>query len=375
MITYFLLLIISFSAYAQIEDQIFDQNVTTATKLLDSEFEKSKVLFIGFSYHSNHQHIIQLTELIKRVGLDPKLKTIVLERAGDISGFYEMLSTNDLKTTLENYKFESDTAKIRSLCAPEWSFAISYLFPELRKINQLRPKDNPLLVKSIDGISSTIAEMWPGRGRNLTDGTCSAAEITGAGLTPTLYAVSGTREQTTAQNFSKRIWTKMQTDDKAIVLYHRGHIVDNFEACQPNMGADINNWIANKGLLTWFGRFGMIHPEARHQVSVILIDEKESIKTEHGFKFTQRQLKRTLDTEWAISLAPFIGVINEMGIEMFTENLDFRRYLNGTISGTKALPEIADGLINNPMAHILYRTTRGNDYLPEYCPVKLPVEI
>lgn len=374
MIAYFLLILLSTTAFAQLEDQIFDQNVTTAEKLLDKEYEKSKVLFVGLSYHSNHQHIVQLTELIKRVGLDPNLKTIVLERAGDISGFYEMLSTTDLKTTLENFKFASNDAKIRSLCAHEWAFAISYFFPELRKINQLRPKDNPLLVRSVDGMRSTLAEMWPGPGKNLRDGTCSAAKITGSGQTPTFYGISGTREQTTAQNFSNRIWSNLGSNDKAIVLYHRGHIMDNLEACQPNQGIDENDWVANKGLLTWFGRFILLHPEARHQVSVVVVDEKESTRTEQGFNFTQRQSKRTLDTEWAINLAPFVGVMNEIGIEMFTQKVDFRAYLNGAISGTKTLPEIVDGVISNPMAHIRYKTLKGYNYLPEQCPIDSTVE-
>lgn len=374
MIVYLIIIILSTAAFAQLEDQIFDQNVTTAEKLLDQEYEKSKVLFIGLSYHSNHQHIIQLTELIKRVGLDPNLKTIVLERAGDISGFYEMLSTTDLKTTLENFQFESNDAKIRSLCAPEWAFAISYLFPELRRINKLRPTDNPLLVKTIDGMRSTIPEMWPGSGKNLRDGTCSAVSITGSGPTPTHYGISGTREQTTAQNFKSRIWSKLEPDDKAIVLYHRGHIMDNLEACQPNQGADENDWVANKGLLTWFGRFMLIHPEARQQVHVVVIDEKASVASEEGFNFTQRQSRRTPNIEWAITLAPFNGVITEIGIEMFTKKVDFRFYLNGAISGTKTLPEIVDGLISNPLAHVLYRTSKGYKYLPDYCPVDSTVE-
>jgi thymidylate synthase len=79
-------------ALANDENAIFDTNRTDPQTLLHHEYQKSKILFLGFAYHANNKHIDQLRELLKQIGNDPNLKTIILERAGDTSEFSIFLS-------------------------------------------------------------------------------------------------------------------------------------------------------------------------------------------------------------------------------------------------------------------------------------------
>jgi hypothetical protein len=355
----------------EIENKLFDENRTTAIDLLEKEYQQSKVLFIGFYHHYTHQHIDQLSSLLQKIGNDPNFKTIVLERSSDVSSFYELLSTKELSTAIDDFGFSSQQAQEQTLCRGpgEWSYVIKNFFPELRKINQRR-SDNPILAKSVDGIQThMVEEDWPGLNRPMIDGTCPSKLLTTrSGETLTIYGISSTREQTTANSFKSQIWDKLGPNDKAIVLYHRAHLTDGLEVCQPEMISE-NNWTANLGNFSWYGRFLSDNPEVKKDVSLIFIDEKFDQKNEMiTFDFTKRQSERSA-TDWAISLRPFKNVMNEIGFQMFTKESDIRRlFSNRYSSGSKTLPEIANGLIFNSEAHIRFQNLKSSDYLPEYCP-------
>lgn len=359
------------------EDELFDLHRTSDADLLNSEYEKSRFLFMGFSYHSNHQHINQLIELLKVRGLDPKLKFIVLERAHDLDKFYETLSQHDLKTTLSLFKFQNFEARYRSLCAGEWAYAIKYLFPLVRELNAKRPKNNPLLVKAIDGFSSTMDEKWPGS-HQMKDGTCKASNLFYRGSHLTSFGISSNREQMTADNFQKTVVLKMNSHDKAIVLYNRGHLLESFQVCQPNMGSTSQEWTANMGLISWLGRHLQMNPGFKSKMSLIFIDE-ENPKEAHGttFSFNHRQIQRYPMEDWALSLRAFKGLIPEKGIDIFSETSEMRNKFNfgGTLTGTMTLPEMANGMIRNSRAHIDSRTLGGTDYLGEsYCPRNVDIK-
>lgn len=355
----------------EVENKLFDENRTTAIDLLEKEYQQSKVLFIGFYHHYAHQHIDQLSSLLQKIGSDPNLKTIVLERSNDVSSFYELLSTKKLSTAIDYFGFSSQQAQEQTLCRGpgEWSYVIKNFFPELRKINQSRP-NNPILAKSVDGIQTfMVEEDWPGLNRPMIDGTCPSKLLkTRTGEALTIYGISSTREQTTANNFKAQVWDKLGPNDKAIVLYHRTHLTDGLVVCQPEMISE-NNWAANLGNFSWYGRFLSDYPEVKKDVSLVFIDEKFDQKNEMiTLSFTKRQSERS-STDWAVSLRPFKNIMNEIGFEMFTKESDIRRlYSNPYSSGSKTLPEIADGLIYNSEAHIRYQNLKSSDYLPEYCP-------
>ena len=99
-------------------------------------------------------------DLLTVVGDDPNLKYIVLERFHDASDFYEDLSIRPLESAIN--KFKSPYAMNNTLCqSSEWAYVISNFMPEIRKINEKRPKDNPLLVTSVDGLSANNDILWP----------------------------------------------------------------------------------------------------------------------------------------------------------------------------------------------------------------------
>lgn len=360
----FLTLFLSVNAFADlVEDQLFDSNQQDDISLLFNQYQKSKVLFIGFSFHSNHQHVDQLTELLKKVGDDKNLKYIIFERPHDVSAFHELLSTQKLEQVLAKYSFRNVKAKKEILCRPEFAYTLAKFFPELQKINQKRIKTNPILVKTIDGRVSGRDEYWPGE-KTLVDGTCKAKDILMKAEVTTNYGISSNREQDTADNFTSMIWSKLAPQEKAIVIYNRGHLLPDFESCLPTMVSE-DKWVANRGKLTWLGRFLENHPKARKKIGLIIIDEKFSEKHDGTtFQLSARQSQRKGEKDWAINLHPFKAVAKEKGMAMFTASADFRVLFNGHHFSQKSLPDLVDGLIWNSRAHLNHRNTEARDYLP-----------
>jgi hypothetical protein len=86
------------------------------------------------------------------------------------------------------------------------------------------------------------------------------------------------------------------------------------------------------------------------------------------FEFSRRQSLRFPGQDWAVDLKPFSEVLKETGLDMMTKSSDFRRRMNETAT-SNTLPEIANGLIWNSSAHILYRNQAGAEYpsTKEYC--------
>jgi hypothetical protein len=345
------------------ENEIFDINQLDPIDLLQSEYEKNKVLLIGFAHHYNHQHYIQLSKLLERIGSDKRLKYIVLERNHDISGFYELLSVNDLDKSLDKFRFKDISAQQRSLCFHEWAYSIAKFMPVIRRINKNR-SNNPILVKSVDAVPSDIdAESWPGLGKPMADGTCSKHD------TATIFSISATREERTARIFDTQIFKRLGPDEKVIVLYNQNHLIDEFQLCMPHM-INENEWIANISPFTWITRFYHKNPEARDKTGLVLIDESIKNGWISTFEFTKRQLRRNPPISVAVHLGHFIGVLNERGLNILEKTSNTSNHLrrsSGTALYNKTLPEVAKGIIINPLAHILYDNKPAFEYLPQYC--------
>jgi hypothetical protein len=186
-------------ALANDENAIFDTNRTDPQTLLHHEYQKSKILFLGFANHANHKHIDQLRELLKQT--------------------------------------------------------------------------------------------YPGLGKKLIDGSCKATDVT---VHP-IYYVSTNREEDTAKNFYRDIWSKLGPNDKAIVLYNRGHLLTSFKACSPTM-LSLELFESNYKNLAWIDDFYQMAPEAKEQSSLIILDEKyNESKDGTTFKFSRRQSLRYPD--------------------------------------------------------------------------------
>lgn len=359
-----------FSKEGTTEDSIFDDHYTTQTsEFLRSEYEKKQILFLGAATHANFRHFNHLRELINLIGNDPNLKYIVFERSHELSRFYEHLSTESLETSLKLFEFPSEHAKNNSLCvSPEWAYTIGEFIPWLRSLNKSQRPKNPILIKSVDFINSSTG-LPPANEVKVPvlDGSCKASSIginLGQSRPSTLTLNSANRERATARNFENEIWKKLKPNEKAIVIYKEAHLID-FENCLPDLGED-GLWRTNFLPMTWMRYFLNANPSARSAYRFVVLDEKDIAYNQNGiFKLTQRQFKRH-PYNFAISLDPFKGTLNEVGIDVINESSSLRRRMSPP-SSTQTLDQLVDGIIWNSEPYADYSIKESHTYLPEYC--------
>jgi hypothetical protein len=358
------------SSQENLEDSIFDaHHIKQPSKFLYEQYKRNQILFLGTANHQLYRHFNHLRDLLTLIGDDPNLKYIVFERSHDISRFYEYLSTETLKESLRLFEFQSERTKINSLCiSPEWAFTIGDFSPWLRKLNKnLRP-ENPILIKSVDSISSSIGP--PTEDEPLIpikDGTCKASSLgirSGRARESALIMTGATREKETAKNFTHEIWKELKSNEKAIVIYHYAHLID-FEGCMPELDED-GNWITNIVSTNWLRYFLNANSSARSSHSVIVMDEKDKAYNKNGvFKLTQRQFKRH-PYSFAIGLAPFKGFLNEVGLNVFEDKAWWTQRMSPP-SSARTLDQLVDGIIWNAEPYEDYMFKESHVYLPEVC--------
>lgn len=360
-----------FSQESTIEDSIFDENYTKETSnFLLEEYKRKQVLFLGTATHINFRHFNHLKSLLKLIGDDPNLKYVVFERPHDITGFYEILSTETLETSLKMFEFQSEFAKINSMCmSPEWAYTIGDFIPWLRNLNHnLRP-NHPILFKSVDSTDSSM-KFPPVNDPKVPveDGTCKASSIgitTGFARQSGLIVTGAEREKGTARIFESEIWKKLKPNEKAIVIYKDGHLID-FENCRPELGED-GMWRTNFGPLNWLRYFLNANPSARSSYSFVVMDEKDASYNINGiFKLTQRQFKRH-QYNFAISLKPFKGFLSEVGINVLDEKSRLRQWFSSPSSSPRTLDQLVDGIIWSSESYEDYMIKESHTYLPDYC--------
>lgn len=357
-----LILLTFFSAFSnasEIEDQIFDRYRTDPQALLEKYYSRSQILFLGLAYHVNYQHIDRLRDLLKMIGQDENLKYIVLERAGDLKVFYEILSVKDLKASLKDFSFKDRETLRYNICHHEWAYTIDKLLPDVRAVNQRRV--SPLLVTAVDGMRSYWKESYPETVKTAVDGDCRVEEL--PPKWDMLYVTSTNHEIASAENFYNKIYKNLGPKDKVIVLYNRGHLLTSFKACLPYM-VNTELFEARKNFAFWIDFLYELAPEAKKVSNLVLFDEKyHPIKDGTTFKFSQRQSSRFPDQDWAIELDPFKDILNEVGLDMMSPTSDFQQRFTNKVKSS-SLPEIAQGLIWNSKAHLLYsnRGRTGYDF-------------
>ncbi len=349
------------------EDQIVDEEKQGPVKLLLQAYKNNRILLLGHSGHFSSQHLFYLLKLLKEIGNDPKLKYIILERPADNDSLYEQLSVKDI---LKDYKFKSELSKDQSLCATsEWAYAISEFMPRIRELNNLRSPHQPLLVKVIDSVKSEVNMMWPGLGKEVSDGSCSAKSISNSEIPAlTLFQSSGNREVETSLNFETKIWKNLKSDEKVIIVYHHAHLLTGFKSCFPFMLSE-NEWIANSTPMNWMSHFLDKYPLAKKDMDLILFD----YNVEGNYKFAERQLARHPNEAIGISLNPFKNILLEQGLDAFLPSSMLASYHNGQHHSNLTLPELASGMI---MSSVEYKDFGFDEdparYLPEYCSAKFP---
>jgi hypothetical protein len=343
------------------EDKYFGKNRTNATALIKKFYAEGQILLLGAANHRNVQHHLDLIDLLKDVGSDPKLRYLVLEQSHDNSEFYEKLSTTPIDEVLKTHAFPSDHARMLTLCwSREWSYVYTHVFPIVQQINKSRPMGNPLRVLAIDGFSTSSAYGLH-REEPVTSEGCTFSE-------PERHnnmADVQNREIATAENFNEQVWQKIQHGEKIIVLYHQNHLYKHFQSCRIMRTA--RGPISTIAARTWYSLFLAAHPEAERVTRSILFDEVDEAYHPDGvLRFTKRQSERYPGQAWAIDVRGMHGIDVEKGENgwIFGPTAYDNEGMNWS---DKYFYEIADGVIYSPRAHVDHHLGSVTDYLPQAC--------
>lgn len=356
------------AAHADIpsEDQVFDENVTTPTNLLLRMYQQSPLLVLGAANHCNSKIYVDLKELLKKVGTDPHLKYIVIERAHDAAAFYRDLSLHPLHEVWKQNHFDSSSSRKNALCAsPEWAYTVQNVMPFIQKLNRKRPPGNKLLVTAIDGISSNIPIDWPKYRGPYSSQRCDLSDQHDAFL----YATSGSRENDSEDLFQKNIWQNLKPGEKAIVVYHGMHLIRSVTTCTSFLRGQ-DSWSTDLAKLTWFSQFLDGNPDATSRI--VLFDELDQCGFNHGgaqLKFSTRQSSRHPDLDFGIELKPFTGIESEKGLAAFEPGAFIQTYHDGKSTSSASLPEMADAVIwsHDAMDNYAIYPKTSEQILPGYC--------
>jgi hypothetical protein len=332
---------------AAIENQTFDAHRHDPIEVLRQLYEEKQILVLGFSHHRSETYFRVLHALLDKVGHDPRLKYVVLERWPGEAVVLEELSVNrftesdlmkrfpDLPTPSIGAKYP--TARYRLCIAGELAYPWAKLLPHVQALNARRPSSRKLLVTEIEGMP--------------------------LGIQPESFE----REFRTANNFWEGIGKRLTPSEKVIVVYNAGHVTKRvsrriwfrknkyYEPSEPLAG-------------NWLSMLLRQHPEAEAQLAVALLDY-EGDNNPHGMlRFSQRQVARYPGQAWGVRLAPFRGGAAERGREIFDPKAD-RTLVPDTMA---TLPDVYDAVVWQPNAQQeLFKT--GVDYLPTACrDIRLP---
>ncbi len=354
---------------SDIENQIFDQHKVEPRLLLLKEYERAQILALGETNHSQFRIFEHLISFLKKVGMDPRLKYIVLERSEDFAGFYEDLSVRSLEDVIKKNHFLNQTSQNSAICNSFSAnpYLVSRFFPILRSVNQQRDQKlhlPPILVTSVDVSYSQILTAPRHSVDTVKEGDCKLP----LGV-PARIEESQDREMITAQGFKSRVWDHLDEKSKVIVVYHIGHLIQGFEACLPKL-KEQSYWETSKSSLNWLSRFFSSFPTARERTRIVAFDEKEfygSQAPEGMFQLSHRQANRQSGESFAIELAPFAYLPLEKGKDVFLKASVMRHYQGGTIQGDGALSSMMDGLIWSADAHEKFVLKSADMYLPGLC--------
>ena len=357
---------------AETLEDSFDRNRTEPLSLMQKYYHTSDILFLENSNHFHWKIYKQILDLLMVVGDDPNLKYIVLERFHDASDFYEDLSVHPLESAIN--KFKSPYAMNNSLCqSSEWAYTISKFMPEIRKINKRRPKENPLLVTSIDGLSANNDILWPANPtaqefdinlyfKTMTYKTVGACENP---ISPAFLSNSRTREQKTAVRFSQ-FTKRLGSHGKAIVMYHHGHAMPLTSSCSPELSSDLK-WVYAPGNLSWYQIFLDKNPQFSKKIKTILFDEIDGAYNKSGvLQISRKEADRFPDADYGLEIKKIAGLVGASGMDLFEPDAMVKTY-NQSFT-TAPLEKIFDGLIWNHDSALNFKLDeRSSIYLPTYC--------
>jgi len=326
---------------------------------------KNQILFIGNPNHYNHGTYERIIKLIKNIGLKENLRYLVLERHFDHAPFYQALATLPLDLAIDEIPFATRSSARNTLCAsPEWSYSIQNFFPEIQKINVSRSMKERLIVTSIDGLASDQGIDLDHSIQTLPR-DCSFAKAQG------VLVKSANREMGTARNFLSFL-KSMKPGQKAIVMYHWGHLLRGFKSCMPVKRGE--TWFSEIQPLTWIDRVMEKYPELSKKAAFAFIDEECSlgggiVTLPPSFKLVQDILPSIRNQSVAIDLNKVNrSQWNEKGLDIFTANSLFKSYLEGQHASANQIQDLADLLLwNHDGPKESLNLVDPSAYLPNQC--------
>jgi hypothetical protein len=353
--------------FASLENRLFDVNKTDPRTFLQIQYDKAQVLALGETNHSQFRVHEHLMNLIKANAMDPKLRFVVIERSQDFTQFYETISElpyNDLVKFVERFTEGDMKSAICSRSFAANPYMVARFFPFLRNINDRR-KDmgfEPILVKGIDMPYSMFLST-PQMGGSIREAGCKIP------LGQARKEETQDRERVVAANFKTMILDNLGHEQKAIVLYHIGHLIQGFDACLPKLKD--GEWESSRAPMNWLSMFLTEQPQLRSKFRIIAMDEKEAgrgVQSSEGlFRFSKRQSDRYPDESFGVSMKPFTLLQTETNRDVFVEKTVMRRHLGGRIRSPWTLPQMIDGVVWSADAHTSFVLKSASFYLPGFC--------
>lgn len=355
-------------------NQIFDENRSDSIDLLVDMYNQSNILVLGQSNHAHAKTYELLGKLLDRVGTDPRLKRIYIERDGDVAGFFEQLSVHSLPAALKRFKFPepAELSRTNNLCiTQEYAYTVAEFFPKVQAINRKRPLGNKLLfTSSIDANVSNRDPFYPAgypyddylKKIKLTR-HCDAGDIKKA---PPFYFASANHQEESGARFEKEILPRLKKNEKIIVLYHYAHVLKRFQACGLRM-IDELEWITAREPMNWISFFLRRVPDAEKRMRVVMLEEKDAYQNPEGaLRLTQSQASRYPGEDFAYPLSPFRSHLRVRGLAAFMPNSILTFYKRNR--SMAILPDILDGVVwnHNSQSKYAYKKTAAQ-YLPGIC--------
>jgi hypothetical protein len=332
------------------ELEIFQEIKTSPGTLLSTFYHEptTQVLALGESNHRNHQIYLYILTLLQEVGLDPALKFIVVERDPSYKEAYEVASHQPIDSGfLEKYA-PSEKEKATMFGGPAFQgdrFFMSTMFPLIAQLNKQRTQDNPITVVPIDGNSGDeIEKLFP----TAFPDVIRKLNIHGHG---DAHRLSWYRENATQNRFREQILKNLKEGEKAIVIYHLGHLLNGVQANYPHFNFEENIWeTASSHPSSWLSMAFSENMGLRDKTKIVSFDERD----EHfgqgwalngTFVLTQRLIKECPNESFAFLTKPFEGIPLEKGLSVFDPGTSFHTWFKGLLSSNSDLSQMTDAII------------------------------
>lgn len=293
--------------------------------VLNSLYDQAQFLGIAVNDHEGFEPFSRLYQLLQQRGLDPNLKTIVIEDSSMRAELYQEASVKEISSS----EFRRRAIELFSVYSDQNAYINAHIIYLIREINKKRPND-PLILVPIDGMNNAAIEELTSHAPSV-DRTHSKSIKQNA--YSGLYATSITRERDTARNFSEMVY-KVYPGRKSVIIYQASHILKNVNA----VGVDLvgKERVAKKAHLSWLS-IAQKHLGLDENVIKIVVFDTIGSWSPNGLLNLPSELSRPHTK--AVAFYASSPDLNAQ-VEVFKDDTFIRRYRNRSLSLDK---------INGPM--------------------------